>query len=67
MVTRIVVRIVKDEPCPKCGAMWGHPDPKLNYPNRPKVDDWWRCYNPNCPVDLYRPDTGAVILRRESR
>lgn len=59
------IEIVSDEPCPKCGAYWGHPEPELDYPNRPKVQDenevwWWRCYNPKCSVDYYDPETDAV-------
>ncbi|RLE87697.1 MAG: hypothetical protein DRJ67_04045 [Thermoprotei archaeon] len=58
--------IVEDEGCPYCGARWGHPDPSLNYPNRPKVCDehgwWWRCYNPKCPVAYYNPDARMVEL-----
>ena len=68
------VTIDDDEPCPVCGAFWGHPDPNLDFPNRPKIgnDDgtwWWRCYNPKCGWDyrdsktggqetMYEPETG---------
>ena len=62
----IKVRVVLEEPCPYCGAYWGHPDPKLNYPNRPKVGDeygwWWRCYNPRCPVGYYQPEHKLVAF-----
>ena len=63
---KAVIQIVKDEPCPYCGARWGHPDPELNYPNRPKIGDgggwWWRCYNPRCPVRYYNPKAKLAIL-----
>jgi hypothetical protein len=63
----ITIRIVEDQPCPKCGATPGHEDPKLDYPNRPKVTgpdnvSWWRCYNPDCIVNYYAPDTGEVEI-----
>lgn len=56
----IHIEVVPDEmmACPKCGAYWGHPDEALNFPNRFKVDNWARCYNPDCAVDLYNPFTG---------
>jgi hypothetical protein len=59
------IRIVADEACPKCGSIWGHEDEGLNFPNRPKVGDengvwWWRCYNPDCSVEYYEPDSGEV-------
>jgi hypothetical protein len=53
------IRIVNDQACPECGAYWGHPDPALDFPNRPKVDDDWKCYNPECRVGYYR--NGAVV------
>ena len=64
--------IVDDEPCPKCGAMWNHPDPELDFPNRPKVQGedgawWWKCFNPKCGFDIatgnatwYEPMTGRI-------
>ena len=60
------VFVVKDEeiPCPGCGAYWGHPDPKLDFKNRFKVDDWARCYNPECDVEMYQPSTGEVERRQ---
>lgn len=61
----IKIRIVPEAACPVCGAYWGHPDPELDWPNRPKVGDekgwWWRCYNPRCPVAYYLPETGKVV------
>ena len=47
-------------PCLECGAYWGHPDKLLDYPNRFKVDDFCRCYNPNCEINYYNPFTGEV-------
>ena len=41
--------IVPEVPCPACGAGW---------PNRVKIDDWWKCYNPSCGVAYYRPVEG---------
>ena len=46
--------------CPHCGAYWGHPDESLNFPNRFKVDDWVKCYNPNCWVIHYNPFSGSM-------
>lgn len=43
-----------DEACPECGAYWGHPNKALDFPNRPKVDNHWRCYNPECVCGFYR-------------
>ena len=61
------IKIVDDNPCPVCGAYWGNPDPNLDYPNRAKVgmDDgwWWKCYNPDCPVNYYNPKNGKTELR----
>ena len=54
------VQSVSDQPCPRCGARWGHEDPKLDFPNRIKVDDFWRCYNPDCEVGYYDPATGEI-------
>lgn len=57
--------VVDDEACPQCGAVWGHTNPALDFPNRPKVGDengvwWWRCYNPGCAVNYYDPDSGRT-------
>ena len=61
-----MVTVVREEACPYCGAYWGHPDPRKNFPNRPKVYDedgwWWRCYNPDCPVGYYNPRARRVEL-----
>ena len=61
------IRIVDDEQCPECGAMWFalKSENPLNSPNQPKVGDengkwWWKCYNPACKVSYYLPETGAV-------
>lgn len=63
---RVTFYVVPDEQvaCPRCGAYWGHPDPKLDWPNRFKVDDWCRCYNPECTVAMYQPSTGAIEEER---
>ena len=45
--------LVDDIPCPSCGAYWGNPDPALDFPNRPKIDSSWKCYNPDCAIDYY--------------
>lgn len=45
--------IVPDQACPGCGAHADHEDVKLRYPNRPKVDNHWKCYNPECEVGYY--------------
>jgi hypothetical protein len=55
--------IVDDEACPECGAMYGHENPAFDFPNRPKVDNAWKCYNPECEVAYYLPETGAVEYR----
>lgn len=57
------VRVVPDEfgACPRCGAYWGHPDEALNFPNRSKVDNFWKCYNPRCTCGFYDPDRGVVV------
>lgn len=64
--TTIDVHIVKDQPCPYCGAYWGNPNKELDFPNRIKVTDekgnWCKCYNPNCPVSYYSPDIKEVEL-----
>ena len=62
---KIVVVEDKDNPCPRCGAYWGHPDETLNFPNRSKVGDeqgvwWWRCYNPKCEVQYFDPISKRV-------
>ena len=44
--------------CIGCGAHDSHPNPELRFPNRQKVDDYYRCYNPNCEVAYYHPETG---------
>lgn len=58
------IRVVPNEygTCPRCGAYWGHPNKELDFPNRQKVDDWWRCYNPKCPVAYFHPETQKVEL-----
>jgi hypothetical protein len=53
------IQILSDEACPRCGAFWGHPDPALDFPNRPKVDNAFRCYNPNCSCAYY--EDGQVL------
>jgi hypothetical protein len=47
------IKIVNDEACPGCGAYWGNPDESLDFPNRPKVDNDFKCYNPECEVGFY--------------
>lgn len=59
------IRIVPDQACPTCGAMYGHTDKKLDFPNRPKVTDkegvsWWKCCNSECDVGYYEPKSGRV-------
>jgi|SRR5882757_714064 len=58
----IQIRVVQDRygMCPRCGAYWGHPDPALDFPNRQKVDSYWRCYNPECTCGYYDPETGDI-------
>ena len=58
----LTVNIVSDEgiACPKCGAYWGHPNKTLDFPNRFKVDDFCKCYNPKCEVNYYNPYTGEA-------
>ena len=53
----VAVKVVPDQwmACPECGAYWGNPTPGLDFPNRFKVDDWARCYNPRCATDYYQP------------
>jgi hypothetical protein len=62
------IKIVDDQACPQCNAIFGHPDKNLNFPNRPKVGDkqnrwWWKCCNPNCNVGYYLPETGEIELK----
>jgi hypothetical protein len=56
------IRIVKDQPCPYCGA---------RFPNRPKIHDgegwWWRCYTEGCVVQYYLPERRVAILRTGER
>ena len=52
----IILKVVDSEPCPMCGT---------THYNRPKVcghDNlwWWRCYNKECSVDYYQPETGGI-------
>ncbi len=56
------IKVIDDSEisCPECGAYWGHPDPKLNFPNRFKADDFCRCYNPECKVNYYNPFTDEI-------
>lgn len=62
------IKIVSDQPCPKCGSYWGNPNKNLDFPNRPKTCDhlerwWWKCYNPDCKVGYYLPKTGEIELK----
>lgn len=50
----MIINVVPDQPCPGCGAYWGNPDKALDFPNRIKVDNDWKCYNPECEVAYYR-------------
>lgn len=61
-VEQVEFEVVDDEygQCPECGAYWGHEDEDLNYPNREKVDRYWKCYNPDCKVGYYHPETGDI-------
>jgi hypothetical protein len=61
-VRQPTISIVPDEElaCPGCGAFWGHPDKALDFPNRFKVDDFCRCYNPACDLGYYNPYTGET-------
>lgn len=58
------IHIVSEQACPTCGAVAGHPDADLDWPNRTKVHDgeywWWRCYNPKCGTRYYLPETGET-------
>jgi hypothetical protein len=58
------ITVVNDEACPRCGAFWGNPNPELDFPNRPKVDNDWKCYNPNCTCGYYR--NGRVLENKPS-
>lgn len=60
----IKVNIIDDEKlaCPECDAYWEHPCNRLNYPNRFKVDDFCKCYNPDCKVTYYNPFTKEIGL-----
>lgn len=62
----LTIAIVPDEygQCPGCGAYWGHPIKELDFPNRQKVDNHWRCYNPRCTVGYYDPETNAIVERK---
>jgi hypothetical protein len=64
-VSDLTFKVVPDEylACPRCGAYWGHPDKALDFPNRYKVDDWAKCFNPNCQVGYYQPSTGQVEMK----
>jgi hypothetical protein len=67
MSEKTKVTIVDDEACPGCTSSWGNANPELDFPNRPKVGDndgawWWKCYNPNCKVDYYEPESGRFDL-----
>ena len=60
--------VVPDEwgACPRCGAYWGNPTKdsdgdSLDFPNRNKVDQYWRCYNPKCTAGYYDPKTQEVV------
>lgn len=61
----ITITIVPNEygTCPRCGAYAGNPDPKLDFPNRQKVDSFWKCYNPECTVGYWDPETGVIEER----
>jgi hypothetical protein len=52
------IRVVDQENCPRCGG-------GSEFGNRPKVghDDgtWsWKCYNPDCTIGFYNPETGET-------
>jgi hypothetical protein len=49
--------------CPRCGAYWGNPNKALDFPNRQKVDEWWKCYNPTCVVGYFVPGTNRIELK----
>ncbi len=51
-----MINVVPQENCPRCGG-------GDEFYNRPKVGQedgtWsWRCYNPDCDLRYYNPDTG---------
>lgn len=54
MDTPITITIVDESRCPGCNG-------GDEFYNRPKVglEDgwWWKCYNPNCKVGYYNPET----------
>jgi hypothetical protein len=62
------INIVPDEygACPRCGAYWGHSDKELDFPNRQKVDHYWKCYNPKCTAGFYDPNTQMVVEDKPS-
>jgi hypothetical protein len=62
-MSEFTIVVVPDQPCPGCGAYSGHPDPRLDYPNRIKVNTHWKCYNPACEVGYYED---GVILELKS-
>jgi len=55
----VKIVIVPEQACPWCGAYSGHPDKALDWPNRPKVDNAWKCFNPECEVAFY--EDGEVV------
>jgi hypothetical protein len=59
----IGIVIVPDDygTCPRCGAFWGNPDKALDWPNRQKVDNLWKCYNPACSADYFDPERFVVV------
>ena len=57
-MAEITITIVDEQGCPGCGA-------GDEFCNRPKVSldgtTWfWKCYNPECKVAYYNPDTRMV-------
>lgn len=64
----ISITVVPDEygACPRCGAYWGHPDTALDFPNRQKLDNLWRCYNPSCTAGYFDPETQEVAEDKPS-
>jgi len=51
-------KVVPNENCPRCGG-------GSEFGNRPKVGHedgtWsWRCYNPECSLGYWNPDTGET-------
>ena len=61
MTFEIIIHENEYGACPGCGAYWGHSEPKLNWTNRQKVDDYWRCYNPACIVAFYDPERKRAV------